>query len=292
MPVFNEDSAFYYIEKQVSFGSRIPNTPAQDSCADFLQNKLLEFDANVIIQNTNVKRFDGEILNISNIIAEFYPEKERRILLFAHWDSRYFADLETDFEKKEKPILGANDGASGVAVLLEIARIISVQEPEVGIDIIFFDGEDQGQPLYMNIYDEKAWCLGVQYWGQNPHKENYDALYGIGLDMVGTPNATFSREDNSRFFNNPLVKKTWQIAVNLGYEEYFIEDLSKPILHDHVFVSQMTGIRSILIIDNNRNKAIPYFDNWHTHNDNLENIDKNTLKVVGQTLITLIYCQK
>lgn len=289
---FDADSAYSYIEAQTSFGSRVPNSSAHDLCAFYLQKKLESFGANVIVQSANVKRYDGEMLAFSNIIGQFYPENERRILLFAHWDSRYFADLEQDEDLKFVPISGANDGASGVGVLLEIARQINEKEPNVGIDIIFFDAEDQGQPLYMDIYDEKAWCLGSQYWAKNPHVKDYKALYGISLDMVGTPNAVFAREDNSRYFNNTIVKKIWKIAGNLGYEEYFTEDLSNPILHDHVFVSEMAGIRSIMIIDNKKYEAIPFFKGWHTHDDTIENIDKNTLKVVGETLLTFLYCEK
>ncbi|MBN2892122.1 MAG: M28 family peptidase [Bacteroidales bacterium] len=289
---FDADSAYSYIEKQVNFGSRIPNSDAQEQCAFYLQNKLESFGANVIIQNANVTRFDGENLKMINIIGQYYPEKERRILLFAHWDSRYFADMAPEGEDKFIPVTGANDGASGVGVLLEIARQIEIKEPNVGIDIIFFDAEDQGQPLYLDIYDEKAWCLGSQFWCENPHVENYDALFGISLDMVGTKDAVFQRDDNSRYFNNSVVKKMWEIGQKLGHEEYFVENLSKPILHDHVFVSQLAGIRSIMIIDNENSKNIPYFDMWHTHNDDISGIDKNTLKAVGETVLTFLYCEK
>lgn len=289
---FNEDSAFSYIEGQVKFGPRIPNSVAHDSCVIYLSQKLKNYGANVIIQEADLERFDGLILNSSNIIGQFYPDKKRRVLLFAHYDSRYYSDMEQDNKDQLLPVLGANDGASGVGVLLEIARQISVNEPEVGIDIIFFDAEDQGQPLYMDVYDEKAWCLGAQYWAENTHVEDYDALFGIGLDMVGTKNASFAREDNSRFFNNFLVKKTWNIADSLGYEDYFTEKFSRSILHDHVFVNQIAGIRSILIIDNQPYNEIPYFEHWHTQNDNLDNISKETLKIVGDVVLNLIYCTK
>jgi len=288
--MINEDSAFLYIKKQVEFGPRVPNTQAHNECVQYLANKLESFGANVIIQQALVNRFDGLPLDISNIIAEFYPEKERRILFFAHYDTRYFADMEKEPQEQNKPISGANDGASGVGVLLEIARQISQNEPNVGVDIIFFDAEDQGQPLYMDVYDEKAWALGAQYWSLNKHKPDYDALFGVAVDMVGYSDAVFSKEDNSRYFNNFLVKKVWTIADSLGYSNYFPEKYSNPVLHDHVFVSQIAGIRSILILDNIRSKEIPFFDNWHTHKDTIENIDKNTLKVVGNVLLQLIYC--
>jgi len=287
---FDEDSAFLYIQKQVDFGSRVPNSQAHDSCVVYLADKLKSFGAEVTIQSAELERFDGYILNSSNIIAEFYPDKKRRILLFAHYDSRYYSDMEEDSQDQLLPVLGANDGASGVGVLLEIARQISDNEPNIGVDIIFFDSEDQGQPLYMDIYDPKAWCLGAQYWSTNPHKPDYDALFGIGLDMVGSNNPLFAREDNSRFINNFLVKKVWHLADILGYGEYFTDQFSDPVLHDNVFVSQLTGIRSILIIDNQPYEPIPYFEHWHTQNDNMQNINKQTLKMVGDVVLNFIYC--
>ncbi len=290
--IFNADSAFNFIEAQIKFGSRVPNSQAHDSCAVFLQKKLENFGANVIVQNAEVSRFDGKILKISNIIGEFYPEKKRRILLFAHWDSRYYADMATDSLSRNTPILGANDGASGVAVLLEIARQLSENEPQVGVDIIFFDAEDQGEPLYMHIFNEKSWCLGSQYWANHKHRADYKAFMGIGLDMVGAKNAIFQQEDNSRYFNNFAVKRFWKFAKDLGYDDYFSDEFSKGVLDDHVFVSQNAKIRSILIVDNNKHKQIPYFEQWHTQNDNIENIDKETLVTVGNVLLNYLFCLK
>ncbi len=287
---FNEDSAFLYIKKQTDLGPRVPNSPAHDSCILYLEKKLKSFGANVILQKTKLERYDEKILNSTNIIAEFYPSKQRRILLFSHYDSRFFADMEKNPLKQDNPIPGANDGASGVGVLLEIGRQIMQKEPFIGVDIIFFDAEDQGQPLYFEVYNEKSWCLGSQYWAKNPHKKNYKALFGIELDMVGSPDASFYKEDNSRYFNNFLVKRFWRLADSLGYKKTFPDKFSKGVLHDHVFVSQIAGIRSILIIDNKPHKKIPYFEHWHTQKDDIENIDKTSLKKVGQTLLNFIYC--
>jgi len=287
---FNEDSAFLYIKMQTDFGARVPNTQAHKDCAIFLENKLKSFGAIVIIQNTKLKRFDGEQLEIYNIIAQFYPEKKDRILLFSHWDTRYYADMEQDSAKRFHTVLGANDGGSGVGVLLEIARQISENEPNIGVDIIFFDAEDQGQPIYMNIYDEKAWCLGTYFWTENLHTNNYKPLYSIELDMVGGKNAEFYQEANSLFFNNKLVKKIWKIAEILSYSQFFIKAKSEPIFHDFVVISQNLKIPSIIIIENSPNKKIPYNETWHTQNDNLENIDKKSLKAVGETILELVFC--
>ena len=289
---FNEDSAYLYIAMQVKFGSRVPNSAAHDSCVILLSDKLKSFGADVVLQNADLERFDGIILHSTNIIGTFYPDKKRRILLFAHFDSRYYSDMEAEPEDQLNPVLGANDGASGVGVLLEIARQISEREPDVGVDIVFFDAEDQGQPIYMDIFDEKAWCLGAQYWAENAKKDKYKALCGIGLDMVGTPNAIFAQDDNSRYFNNFLMKRFWKLADTLGYENYFPKKFANSILHDHVFVNQIAGVPSVMIMDLRTDEEIPYFNNWHTHNDKLENIDKKSLKAIGQTLLNFVYCEK
>ncbi len=288
-PVFNEDSSFNYIAKQVDFGPRVPNTKAHDDCAVFLEKKLQGFGAEVIVQSGVVTKYNGTKLEIKNIIAQFYPEKKDRILLFSHWDSRFIADQCTDTSMTQKPIAGANDGGSGVGVLLEIARNIGISQPNVGVDIIFFDAEDQGEPVALNIMNEKSWCLGTQYWCDNLHEKNYSAKYGISLDMVGGKNAKFSREDHSRHFAGYLERNIWELADSLGYANYFINEPQKGVLHDHVFVSQNAGIRSILIVEYHKGNTKGFGDFWHTHNDNINIIDKKTLKAVGQTVLATIY---
>jgi len=288
---FDKDSAYNFIDKQVSFGPRVPNTLAHDSCANYLINKLKSFNANVIVQDVTVKRFDNENLAIKNIIAEFYPDKENRIMLFAHWDTRLYGDFDTDSILKQQPIDGAGDGASGVGVLLEIARQISINEPNIGIDIIFFDAEDQGEHFDTKIYKETSWCLGSQYWANNLHKTNYKPLYGISLDMVAAPNAKFPKEDNSRHFCGYLVQKIWERADQLGYSKYFINSLTNPLVHDNLFVSKITGIRTMMIIDYTPDNLHGYGNYWHTHNDNMQNVDKNTLNAVGQVIMNVVYSQ-
>jgi len=289
VPNFKEDSAYNYIAKQVNFGSRVPNTESHEKCATFLKKKMQSFGAEVIIQKGVVTKYDGDKLEIKNIIAQFSPEKKDRVLLFAHWDSRFIADQCLDSNQINIPIDGANDGASGVGVLMEIARVIGENQPNVGIDIIFFDAEDQGEPSFLNKMNEKSWCLGTQYWCNNLHKKNYTAKYGISLDMVGSKNAKFAKEDNSRYFEGYLTKNIWKIGQDLGYSEYFINELQKGILHDHVFVSQMAGIRSVLIVEYNSHNKNGFGDFWHTHNDNINIIDKKTLKAIGQTVLETIY---
>ncbi len=292
---FNADSAYYFIEKQVSFGPRVPNTQAHEECFRFLKNKLSQYADTVITQDTTLLRFDQTPMKCHNIIGVFYPEKKQRIILFSHWDTRFYADQEPDSAQKVKPIDGANDGASGTAILLEIARIIARKEPEIGVDIIFFDAEDQGQPLDMKIFSPKDWALGAKAWTENPHFKIFpfkpEYLYAIGVDMAGAKNAKFFQEDYSLFYFNYLVKRIWQLAENLGYGNYFVPKYSKPVYHDHVVINKYAGIRAIMILENYR-KNPPFGDYWHTHNDNLQIIDKQTLKAVGETLVNVIYNEK
>ena len=289
-PVFNADSAYSYTDKQVSFGPRVPNTPAHLACADYLTEKLKEFGADVIVQEAKVKAFDNTTLNIRNIIGQFQPEKNDRILLFAHWDSRPFADHDKDESMRDIPIDGANDGAGSVAVLLEIARHLNDNPTYPGIDIIFFDAEDYGIPDHKQVqYKPDSWCLGSQYWGKNPHKKNYYARFGILLDMVGAPNAQFYREQYSLSFAPDMVDKIWNTAAHLGYGQWFNNNIGGYITDDHIYVHQYLKIPCVNIIQYDPTTNTNFGHYWHTHNDTMENIDVNTFKAVGQTVMEVIY---
>ncbi len=290
VPQFNADSAYQYVYDQVAFGPRVPNTEAHTKCAEYLSSKLEEFGAEVIVQEAQLTAFDNKILNAKNIIGQYNPELKNRIMLFAHWDSRPFADHDPDTSKRNEPILGANDGASGVGVLLEIARSLQKDTLPIGIDIIFFDAEDYGIPDHLNVdWKPDTWCLGSQYWGKNPHTPDYYAQYGILLDMVGAPQATFYQEQQSLQFARRIVKKVWNTANDLGYGNHFIYEKGGAITDDHVYVNNLRGIPCIDIIqfDPSTNSSFGSF--WHTHNDNMEAISKSTLKAVGQTLLHVIY---
>ncbi len=294
VPDFNADSAYYFIEKQVSFGPRVPNTPAHLNCGDYLIARLKEYQSQVTIQEFQQKAYNGNVLNLRNIIGSFYPEKPKRILLAAHWDTRPFADK--DSVRKDSPIDGANDGGSGVGVLLEVARIISSIPPaNVGIDIILFDGEDYGEPdsytlTTMNEPGKIWWCLGSQYWSENKHITNYMAYYGILLDMVGGRDARFYKEGGSMQFAKKIVDKVWKTASNIGYQEYFIRQNSPGITDDHVFINRDAKIPTINIVEYDPDSYDSYFGPYHhTHADNMNIIDKQTLKAVGQTLLHVLY---
>ncbi|MCX2742140.1 M28 family peptidase [Pontibacter anaerobius] len=291
-PAFNPDSAYAFVEKQVAFGPRVPNSGPHFQTGEWIVAKLKEYGAQVQEQKFQAKAYDGTTLNLRNVIASYNPGAANRVLLAAHWDTRPLADK--DENNPEKPIDGANDGASGVGILLEIARTIHAaqQKPDVGVDLIFFDGEDYGQPEDSSApYVEDSWCLGSQYWSKNKHEQNYRANYGILLDMVGAENARFSREGYSRQFAKEIVDKVWKAGNNIGYSDYFKYKNAPAITDDHYYVNTLGKIRMIDIIELNPNAGNgdifgPYH---HRHTDTMDIISKNTLKAVGQTVLHVVY---
>jgi glutaminyl-peptide cyclotransferase len=243
------------------------------------------------VQSFQMRAFDGKMLNLRNIVASYNPDAANRVLLAAHWDTRPFADK--DSSNPDKPIDGANDGGSGVGILLEIARTINSaqQKPDVGVDLIFFDGEDYGRPEeseFPSMQDD--WCLGSQYWSKNLHKPNYKARYGILLDMVGAENAKFAREGTSMQYAKNVVDKVWKAGNKLGYSDYFKYVNAPAITDDHSYVNAVAGIPMIDIIEFNMGNPDDYFGPYHhRHTDNLDVISKNTLKAVGQTVLHVVY---
>lgn len=288
-PSFDADSAYAYVEQQVAFGPRVPNTPAHKACAAYLTSTLERHGANVYVQETLLTAYNGDKLQAKNIIGVFNPESRKRILLFAHWDSRPYSDQDPEEASRRKPIDGADDGASGVGVLLEIARRIGLNNIPVGIDIIFFDAEDYGTPEFVQTYKPDTWCLGAQFWAANPHTPGYRADFGILLDMVGHKDATFYKEASSLSYAAPIVEKVWSTARNLGYGKYFINAKGAPITDDHQYVIAGRHIPCIDIIHLNPDTPHGFGPHWHTQNDTMDQIDRNVLRAVGQTVLEVIY---
>ena len=286
---FNADSAYNYVAQQMEFGNRIPNTAEHKATAQWLASELKRHGAQVITQDAKVTAYDGTTLEAINIIGSYNPEKTDRVLLYAHWDSRPFADHEKDKQKQKLPVPGANDGASGVGVLLEIARQLNNIKTDKGIDIIFFDAEDYGTPeFYKGKHDENTWALGTQYWAKRLHKPGYRAKYGILLDMVGAKDATFKKEGFSKYYAPNIQEEVWKTAKSLGHDNYFVEEDGGYITDDHFYVNRMLSIPSIDIIDLRSDTENGFYPYWHTTEDSLDKIDKNTLGAVGETVITYI----
>lgn len=290
IPVFSADSAYAAVAKQLEFGPRVPGTPAQEACALWLHQELERYGAKVVEQRSTVTAYDGRTYPCINLIGSYNPDASYRILLMAHWDSRPMADEDPNPSKRNEPVMAANDGASGVGVLLEIARQASLKMPRAGIDIFFTDVEDNGAPeSWTGQRNEEAWGLGTQEWCKQPHTPNYNATYGILLDMVGSQDATFYREYYSDYYAKDVVNLVWKTAAKLGYKKLFINQEGAGITDDHVFVNRMTNIPTIDIIDTRMSGEGSFYPFWHTTEDTLDKISKETLGKVGDVIMHLIY---
>lgn len=291
IPEFKQDSAYKFVKEQLDFGPRVPNSEEHKACVKYLENNLMRFADDVIVQKFAARAYNGTILNGYNIIGVFNPDKKARLVLCAHWDSRHIADHDPDPQKQDQPIDGANDGASGVGVLLEIARILKTNKPDVGIDIIFFDLEDYGPPTQSQSHaEEDYWGLGSQYWSRNPHKYGYKARYAILLDMVGVKDPQFRKEGFSMYYARDKVEKVWDIAEEIGYGKHFLDEEGGYITDDHFYINKLKGLSAINIIHLDPGSSNgSFFDHWHTTQDNLENIDPKALGIVGDVLLNVIY---
>lgn len=283
VPSFHADSAFLFVQKQVAFGPRVPNSPAHKKCAAWFVSEFKRYGLTVIEQPFKATHYEGTTFNAVNIIAQYKPELPKRILLAAHWDSRFQADK--DETNKTKPIDGADDGASGVGVLLEIARTLKASPVNVGVDLLLFDVEDQGNDGGAS----ETWCLGSQYWSKNLHRPGYMPYSAVLLDMVGAKGARFMKEGISMQVAPQTVEKIWSLAASLGYGQYFNPSARAGITDDHLFVAQNAKIPMIDIIGTPNEGDDPFGRHHHRHADNMSVIDKNTLKAVGQTMTAFIY---
>lgn len=282
-PQFDADSAYAYTARQCEFGPRVPGTQAHAQCGDMLVSSLGQWADTVIVQEAPVTTFDGKHLTARNIIAQFNPQADGHILLLAHWDCRPWADQDPDPSLRRQPVMGANDAASGVAVLMEVARQLHAHHTDMGVDILLVDVEDWG-----DSDDEDSWALGTQYWAAHPHTTSYKPMYGILLDMVGARGATFAPEYYSTNYAPSIVQKVWKAAAEAGYGNYFRSEGGGGVTDDHLAVNK-AGIPCIDIIDMRMGGEHGFFDAWHTTHDTMDNIDRATLKAVGQTLLNIIY---
>jgi len=273
-PEFDGESAFEYLEKQCDFGPRYPGSEAHQRLKKYLIDILKTHTD--MVKEQRFSFYDSLLkkeLNSTNIIASFYPEKKERILLCAHWDTRPFADEETQPELREKPVLGANDGASGVAVLLELASILSQRQPKWGVDIVLFDAEDYGS-------EERGveFCVGSDYFAKNMGK--HKPKFGILLDMIGDKNLEIYREGHSEKYAKEIVDLVWDTAEKLNLN-CFRNSVKYHMIDDHISLLK-AGIKCIDIIDFD----YPY---WHTTHDTPDKCSGESLEKVGRVLIKILY---
>ena len=291
-PDFNADSAYLYIAEQCAFGPRVMNSEAHDACAAYIAAKFESFGAQVVNQDAEGTLYDGTKVQMRNIVASYNLDNPVRLIICSHWDSRPWADHDANANNHRTPIDGANDGASGVAVMMEIARQIQQKTPEIGVDLICFDAEDCGTPEWDDHGEDNSWtwCIGSQYWAGKHHIDGYTARYGILLDMVGGSNCVFEKEAYSMAYAPSVVDKVWSKAIRLCYGDLFKNANGGGVTDDHVQVN-MSGIPCIDIIARDANDNT-FCKTWHTKNDNVGNINKQTLKAVGQTVMEVIYTEQ
>lgn len=289
VPAFEADTAFKFVQQQVDYGPRNPGSEGHRLTKSYLIGKLVEYagERSVFAQHFTHAGYEGDTLQLTNMIAAFNPTASDRIMLCAHWDTRPRA--EEDMENPEKPIPGADDGASGVAVLLELARLLEDNPPPIGVDIILFDGEDYGHKNDMENY-----FLGSRYWANNPPVESYKPRFGILLDMVGGKGAQFPKERNSYRIAPALVNEIWSIAQEKGYPDIFIDREGSAISDDHMVINRILNIPTIDIIrhdppETDGDGTVRFPSYWHTQKDSMDIIDRKTLEAVGSVLAELIY---
>ena len=295
---FSADSAYTYIAQQVAFGARVPGSLAHEQCGDWLVRQLARHGAQVKNQYGVMTNYAGKSQDIRNVVAFFEGNTQSAILLCAHWDCRPWSDEEELYENRFLPVMGANDGASGVGVILEIVRQLAIRKAQgefvPSVQVVFFDCEDMGTPNhYTGTQRDNTWCLGSQLWAKLlTQNSEFKIQYGILLDMVGDPSATFPREYFSVKYAGNYVEQVWRTASRLGYGRYFVQQSTYyPITDDHQYVNMIAGIPCLDIIDYKPNTETGFAPWWHTQQDDMRNINHQTLQAVGETVLTVI-CSK
>lgn len=285
VPEFNADSAYHFIEQQVDAGPRNPGSVGHKKIRSYLLNKLKQYasDRTVYPQDFTADGYGNDSLQLTNIIASFNPKSSDRIMLSAHWDTRPYANQ--DSVRVGEPILGADDGGSGVGVLLELARLFKQNSPPIGIDIVLFDGEDYGKDGELEKF-----FLGSRHWSKNPPVKGYSPRFGILLDMVGGKDAQFPREKYSMQYAPSLVNEIWSIAESTGQKDTFIDKEGSHITDDHYIINKNLSLPTIDIVNYQVGQSGAEFpDYWHTHQDRMDIISKKTLNSVGNVLTELVY---
>ncbi len=280
VPKFDEDHAFEYLVTQCDFGPRNPGSDGYYACLDYMIAELDQYADEIILQDFSYqeRRYNNRY-ELENIIARFNPDAEFQTVISAHWDTRPWADQEDLRRDRDQPIIGANDGASGVAILLELAKIMGKNPPPIGVNLVFFDGEDLGVPGENSTY-----CQGSRYFAKNLPIPRPDEA--INLDMVGDKQLVLPIERYSLEYHPKLVRYLWDRARDMGLDA-FIGRVDYAIYDDHVPLHEIAGIPAIDLID--FKYPNPYANFWHTMNDIPENCSAESLEQVGKLMVDYIY---
>jgi hypothetical protein len=271
---FNGLTAFTYVEKQMSFGPRIPNKPGHDQAADWLLGELRVRADTVIVQEINHRLSNGQVLHLRNFFARFKPQATERVLFLAHWDTRPMADKSQNLGQQRMPVPGANDGASGVAVLLGVADALKAHPPANGVDLLFVDGEDYG-----DFADTNDVLIGSRYFAAH-QPPGYQPLYAVLFDMVADKDLQIFQEGQSMAFAPEVVQRVWRVAADRGHERQFVPSARHTLTDDHVSL-QKAGIHAIDVVDFD----YPY---WHTTEDTIDKVSAESLQIVGDVAVALV----
>jgi hypothetical protein len=281
-PEFDGKTAFNYLTAQTDFGPRNPGSPGHQQCLTYLQMEMQKFADAVNTQHFTLNGYDGEVLNLTNVISSFNLQATKRVLLIAHWDTRPRADNEKDPKKQNTPILGANDAASGVAVFLEMARRFKAVPPPIGVDILFVDGEDYGKEG-----DTEKYLLGAKYFADHM-PQGFSPAFGILLDMIGDKTLEIKKEQYSMKYAPDVVSLVWGTAHELGVAQ-FSDDVQPAVIDDHLPFNE-AGIKTIDLIDFNYPDSSNRY--WHTSEDTPDKCSAESLEAVGKVLMQVIYQQE
>ena len=276
---FKGPTAFTYLEKQMSFGPRIPNTPGHRQTGDWLLAELRARADTVIVQEIHHVTRKGDTLRLRNFFARFQPQASERVLFLAHWDTRPTADQSMNVAQQRMPVPGASDGASGVAVLLGVADALKAKPPTVGVDLLFTDGEDYGKDWDEWQVPESDVLIGSKWFAAH-QPPGYQPLYAVLFDMVGDKDLQVYEEGNSVSFAPEVVQRVWRIAADIGYGKHFIGNLRHTLTDDHVAL-QKAGIHAIDVVDFD----YPY---WHTTEDTIDKVSAESLQIVGDVAVALV----
>jgi hypothetical protein len=272
---FTGSRAFGYLEQQVQFGPRVPGGPAHERAGDWILERLRATADTVQVQAiTHVTR-QHVTLHLRNFFARFRPEAAERVLFLAHWDSRPRADQSPNLAQQQLPVPGANDGASGVAVLLGVADALKARSPRLGVDLLFVDGEDYGD----FARDSDDVLIGSRYFASH-QPAGYQPLFAVLFDMVADKDQQFYYEGNSQAFAPEVVDRVWRTAADLGYDRVFLPGVKPTLIDDHVAL-QKVGIHAIDVVDFD----YPY---WHTTEDTIDKVSAASLQVVGDVAVALV----
>jgi len=271
---FDGNRAFGYLQHQVQFGFRIPGTPAHEQEGDWLENELRARADTVIVQEIRHVTRRGDTLRLRNVLARFRPAAAERVLYLAHWDTRPTADQSQNLAQQRLPVPGANDGASGVAVLLGVADALKAKAPTIGVDLLFVDGEDYG-----NFADTNDVLIGSRWFAAH-QPAGYPPLFAVLFDMVGDKDLQIYVEGNSQAVAPEVVDRVWRTANGLGYGRVFVPQVRHTLIDDHVSL-QHANIHAIDVVDFD-------YPSWHTTEDTIDKVSAASLQIVGDVAVAVV----